>query len=72
MNDEPCCPLCQGELLDMGGVCGDNDPDCECDTYWRCEKCNEGFIEPCPAHQNYNWGRITIIRSTPAVCKPGD
>jgi hypothetical protein len=52
MTDELMCPYCDVPLTDLGrGICGDDDPECDCDSCWDCPGCHTHFIHPCGAHE---------------------
>ena len=55
MKKELKCPKCGGKLNHTGGVCADDDLECDCDQSYRCEECDQTYMINCPAHKNIEW-----------------
>lgn len=61
----PRCPDCKVELVERQGDCADDDPDCECDAMYQCPKCDQYFVDPCPAHEGETWADTRrIVKET--------
>lgn len=65
------CFICHNDTLtEEGGDCGDDDPACECDAFYKCSYCQKWFVVPCPAHAGFTWEGMQTMSSYPESTQP--